>query len=148
MHLGHAVVLTEVEVDTLLGKVVTKNVWTGIAVGKIHVPELATSQMYGGVIQGLGYALYEQKQQDLATGNVLSANLNDYRIPGIGDVPQIHVHFDEEGYDDVRGGGIGLAELATVGVSASVGNAVHHATGWRPTHTPITPHDIVTGMKK
>ncbi|MEM7132959.1 MAG: molybdopterin-dependent oxidoreductase [Chloroflexota bacterium] len=147
MHLGHAVVLTEVEVDTRLGKVVPKNVWTGIAVGKIHVPELATSQMYGGVIQGLGYALYEQKQHDLATGNVLSANLNDYRIPGIGDVPEIHVHYDEEGYDDVRGGGIGLAELATVGVSASVGNAVHHATGWRPTHTPITPHDIVTGMK-
>ncbi|MEZ4710255.1 MAG: molybdopterin cofactor-binding domain-containing protein [Caldilineaceae bacterium] len=147
MHLGHGVVVTEVEVDTRLGKVVPKNVWTGVAVGKIHVPELATSQMYGGVIQGLGYALYEQRQYDLATGHVLSANLNDYRIPGIGDTPEIHVHFDEKGYEDVRGGGIGLAELATVGVSASVGNAVHHATGWRPTHTPITPHDIVTGMK-
>ena len=85
--------------------------------------------MYGGVIQGLGYALYEQKVFDFKTGHVLSANLNDYRIPSIGDTPDIHVHFDQEGFEEVRGGGIGLAELATIGVSGSVGNAVYHATG-------------------
>lgn len=145
---GHGVVVTEVEVDTLLGKVRPINVWSAVAVGKIRVRELATSQMYSGVIQGLGYALYEQKLIDLKTGHSLSANLNDYRIPGIGDTPDIHVHFDEKGYEEVRGGGIGLAELATIGVSASVGNAVYHATGWRPTQTPITPHDVVTGLKE
>lgn len=147
MHLGHGVVVTEVEVDTRLGKIRPLNVWTAAAVGRIFVPELARSQMYGGVIQGLGYALYEQKQYDLKTGHTLSANLNDYRMPGIGDTPEIHVHFDEEGYEEVRGQGIGLAELATVGVAASVGNAVHHATGWRPTQTPITPHAVVAAMK-
>ncbi|MCB9162338.1 MAG: molybdopterin-dependent oxidoreductase [Caldilineaceae bacterium] len=147
MHLGHGVVVTEVEVDTRLGKIRPLNVWTAVAVGKIFVPELAKSQMLGGVIQGIGYALYEQKQYDLKTGHTLSANLNDYRIPGIGDTPDIHVHFDEEGYEDVRGQGIGLAELATIGVAASVGNAVHHATGWRPTQTPITPQAVVAGIK-
>jgi xanthine dehydrogenase YagR molybdenum-binding subunit len=147
MHMGHGVVVTEVEVDTMLGKIRPRNVWTAVAVGKIFVPELARSQMYSGVIHGLGYALYEQKQYDFKTGHTLSANLNDYRIPGIGDTPEIHVHFDEQGYEDVRGQGIGLAELAIIGVAASAGNAVYHATGWRPMQTPITPQAVVAGMK-
>ncbi len=147
-HFSHGAVVTEVEVDTLLGKVRPINVWTSVGVGKIRVPELATSQMYGGAIQGLGYALYEQKVVDLKTGHVISANMNDYRIPGIGDTPNIHVHFDQEGYEEVRGAGIGLAELATIGVAGSIGNAVYHATGWRPTQTPITPHDVVQGLKE
>ena len=148
MRFGHGVVVTEVEVDTLLGKIKPLNVWNAVAVGKIFVPELATSQMNSGVIQGLGYALYEAKQYDHKSGHTLSANLNDYRIPGIGDTPEIHIHFDEEGFAEVRGGGIGLAELANVGVAAAVGNAVYHATGWRPTQTPITPADVVTGLKE
>lgn len=145
---SHGAVVTEVEVDTLLGKVRPINVWTSVAVGKIRVKELATSQMYGGAIQGLGYALYEQKTFDFKTGHVLSANLNDYRIPGIGDTPDIHVHFDEKGFEEVRGEGIGLAELCTIGVAASVGNAVYHATGWRPTQTPITQQDVLEGLNK
>ena len=54
--------------------------------------------------------------------------------------------FDEAGYEEIRGQGIGLAELATVGVAASVGNAVYHAIGRRPLETPITPFDVVAGM--
>ncbi|MEM7800470.1 MAG: molybdopterin-dependent oxidoreductase [Chloroflexota bacterium] len=143
----HSAIVTELEVDTRLGKIKPLNVWTGIAVGKIFVKELANSQMYSGVIQGLGYALYEQKQYDSKTGHTLSANLNDYRVPGIGDTPHIHIHYDEKGYEEIRGKGAGLSELATVGVAASVGNAVYHATGWRPLSTPITPQDVVTGLK-
>jgi xanthine dehydrogenase YagR molybdenum-binding subunit len=147
MRMGHTAIVTQLEVDTLLGKIRPLHVWNRLAVGKIFVPELATSQVYGGVIQGLGYALYEQKQYDLKTGHTLSSNLNDYRIPGIGDTPEIEVSFDEAGYEEIRGQGIGLAELATVGVAASVGNAVYHATGRRPLETPITPFDVVAGMK-
>ena len=147
-HFSHGVVVTEVEVDTRLGKIRPLNVWNAVAAGKIHVPMLAASQMYSASIQGLGYALYEKKEYDLNSGYTLSANLNDYRIPGIGDTPNIHVHFDEEGYEDVTNGGIGFAELCIVGVAASAGNAVFNATGWRPTRTPITPHDIVTGLKE
>ena len=147
MRMGHAAVVAQVEVDTRLGKIRPLHMWSRLAVGNIHVPELARSQVYGGVIQGLGYALYEQKQYDLATGHTLSANLNDYRIPGIGDAPEITVDFDEKGFEEIRGQGVGLAELATVGVAAAVGNAVHHATGWRPLKTPITPQDVVAGLK-
>lgn len=147
MRIGHMAIVTHLEVDTLLGKVRPLHVWNRLAVGKIFVPELARSQVYGGVIQGLGYALYEQKQYDTKSGHTLSSNLNDYRIPGIGDTPEIEVDFDEKGYEEIRGQGIGLAELATVGIAAAVGNAVCHATGWRPTNTPITPQDIVQGLK-
>ena len=145
--LSHGVTVTEVEVDTRLGKVRPLHVWSALAVGKIFVPVLARSQVYGGVIQGLGYALYEEKQIDLRTGHNLTANLEEYKIPGIGDTPPMDVHFIEGGYDEIDGGGIGLAELATVGVAASVGNAVFNATGWRPLNTPIRPQDVVAGMQ-
>ncbi len=145
-NMSQSAVVTEVEVDTKLGKVRPLNVWSGMACGKIHLPELANSQMYGGIIQGLGFALYEEKVIDQKTGATLSANLNDYRIPGIGDVPDIHLHYDEEGFEFVRGGGIGLAEHATIAIAASVGNAVYHATGWRPTQTPIAPRDVLKGL--
>jgi len=148
MRFGHSAIVTELEVDTRLGKIRPLNVWTGIAVGKIFVRDLANSQMVNGVIQGLGYALYEQKVYDQKTGHTLSSNLNDYRIPGLGDTPAIHIHYDEKGFEEVRAQGIGLSELATIGVAASVGNAMFHATGWRPLSTPITPHDVVTGLKE
>ncbi|MBW3670295.1 MAG: molybdopterin-dependent oxidoreductase, partial [Acidobacteria bacterium] len=82
-------IVAEVEVDTRLGKIRPLRVWSALAVGRIFVPALARSQVYGGVIQGLGYALYEAKQIDLRTGHNLTANLEDYKIPGIGDSPPI-----------------------------------------------------------
>lgn len=147
-NMSQSAVVTEVEVDTKLGKVRPINVWSAMACGKIQLPELANSQMYGGIIQGLGFALYEEKVIDPQTGATLSANMNDYRIPGIGDTPDIHLHYDQEGFEFVRGGGIGLAEHATIAIAASVGNAVYHATGWRPTQTPITAQDILTGLEQ
>jgi len=144
--LSLAVTVTQVEVDVRLGKIRPLGVWEGIAAGRIFVPTLARSQVHGGIIQGLGYALYEERQIDLATGFHLSANLEDYKIPGIGDAPPMEVMFLEEGFEEVRGRGVGIAELCTIGVAASVGNAVFDATGWRPLKTPITPQDVVEGV--
>ncbi len=93
----------EVEVDTLFGKIRPLHVWTGIAAGKIFVPALARSQIYGAVIRGLGYALCEAREVDLATGRNLTTNLEAYKIPGISDTPEIEMHFVEEGFEKVRG---------------------------------------------
>jgi xanthine dehydrogenase YagR molybdenum-binding subunit len=144
--LSGAVHVTEVEVDTRLGKVRVTRVWAGIAAGRIYSERLARSQCEGSVIQGVGFALYEQRQTDPATGIVLTDNLEDYRIPGIGDVPEIEVHFHQDGWDHVTGGGIGLGELATLGVAASVGNAVRAATGWTPRDLPIRPDRLLEGI--
>ncbi|MGL4610459.1 MAG: molybdopterin-dependent oxidoreductase [Trueperaceae bacterium] len=138
--------VTEVEVDTRLGKIKPLRVWGGMAVGKIFAPALARSQCYGGIIQGLGFALYEERHID-ASGYVLNANLEDYRIPGIGDTPEMELHFLEEGFDHAQGKGVGLSELSTLAVAASVGNAVYHATGWRPHSLPILPRHILEGVK-
>jgi xanthine dehydrogenase YagR molybdenum-binding subunit len=141
-----AVHVTEVEVDTLLGTTRVLRAWSGLSVGRIWAPRLARNQAEGSVIQGVGFALYEQRQHDPNTGEILTANLEDYRIPGIGDTPEIDVYFHERGWEHVPGGGIGLGEVATIAVAASVGNAVHHATGWRPTELPIRPDRLLEGL--
>ena len=74
------------------------------------------------IVQSAEKGAYPEVMCATEAGNVLSANLNDYRILGIGDTPDIHVHFDQEGYDEVRGEGIGLAELCTIGIAGSVGS--------------------------
>lgn len=141
-----AVHVTEVEVDTLLGKTRVLRVAGALAAGRIAMPQLARNQCYGGIIQGIGYALYEHRQVDTRSGLVLTAGLEDYRIPGIGDTPEIELHFDEQGFEHVRTGGVGLSELSTLGVAASIGNAVYNATGWRPYELPIRPDRLLQGM--
>jgi len=143
-----AVHVTEVEVDTRLGKVRVTRVWGGIAVGHIYAERLARSQCAGAIIQGVGFALYEQRHVDPSTGVVLTDNLEDYRIPGIGDTPEIEVHFHQEGWEQVTGHGVGLGEVAGLGVAASVGNAVHAATGWRAHDLPIRPDRLLEGISR
>ncbi|MFK8022697.1 MAG: molybdopterin-dependent oxidoreductase [Ilumatobacter sp.] len=139
--------ISEVEVDTLTGKVRVLTVHAGISAGRIHSPMTARSQCEGSIIQGIGLALYEQQVIDPHTGLTLSSNLEDYRIPQLGDTPEMHVHFNEEGWEHVAGGGVGIGELATVSPAASVGNAIFNATGWRPTHLPIRPDRVLEALR-
>jgi xanthine dehydrogenase YagR molybdenum-binding subunit len=143
---GGTVQLAEVEVDTRLGRTRVLRFWTGLAVGKLQVPALARSQAEGSVIQGIGYALTEARVACPTTGRVMSASLDDYRIPGIADTPELIVHFDEAGFDHVPGGSVGIGEVATVPVAATIANAIHHATGVRFRDAPITPTRLVAGL--
>jgi xanthine dehydrogenase YagR molybdenum-binding subunit len=88
-------------------------------------------------------ALYEGRQVDAATGAVLTAGLEDYRIPGIADIPDMHIHFDEGGFDHVAGGGVGIGEISTLPVAAAVANAIHNATGRRARELPIRPDRLL-----
>jgi len=141
-----SVQVVEVEVDTWLGHVRVLSVHTGLAVGKIAAPALARSQATGSVIQGIGYALYEARETDARSGHVLTSGMEDYRIPGIADTPDIDVHFDEAGFDHVMGGSVGIGEVATVPTSPAIANAICNAIGIRPTETPITPARIVAAL--
>jgi xanthine dehydrogenase YagR molybdenum-binding subunit len=145
--LPSSVQVTEVEVDTWLGHVRVLSVHTGIAVGRIAAPALARSQAKGSVIQGIGYALYEAREIDPRSGDILTAGMEDYRIPGIADTPPIEVHFDEGGYDHVLGGSVGIGEVATVPTSPAIANAIHNATGIRLTEIPIRPDRLVAALK-
>ena len=139
-----SVQVIEVEVDTWLGHVRVINVNTGLAVGKIAAQALAQSQAAGSVIQGIGYALYEDREVDLSTGEVLSGGLEDYQIPGIADAPIVNVHFDEGGFDHVLGGSVGIGEVATVPTAAAIADAVRNAIGVRPYEIPLRPDRLIS----
>ena len=139
-----SVQVIEVEVDTWLGHVRVLNVHTGVAVGKLAAPVLARSQAAGSIIQGIGYALYEGREVDPARGDILTAGLEDYRIPGIADTPNIDVHFDEAGFDHVLGSSVGIGEVATVPTSPAIANAIRNAIGVRAYELPITPARLMS----
>jgi xanthine dehydrogenase YagR molybdenum-binding subunit len=142
-----SVQVIEVEVDTWLGHVRVLNAHTGIAIGKLAAPMLARSQAAGSVIQGIGYALYEARETDPRTGHVLSANMEDYRIPGIADTPRIDVHFDEGGFDHVLGGSVGIGEAATIPTSPAIANAICNAIGVRCEEIPVRPDRLIAALK-
>ena len=143
-----SVQVIEVEVDTWLGHVRVLNVHTGIAVGKIAAPAPARNQAAGAIVQGIGYALYEAREVDSVRGDILTAGLEDYRIPGIADTPDIHVHFDEAGFDHVLGGSVGIGEVATVPTSPAIANAIRNAIGVRANALPIRPDRLVALLKQ
>lgn len=144
--LAHGAVVVEVEVDILSGKTRVPRVWENLAIGRAYLPDMARSQVYGGILQGIGYALYEEKVFDHATGNNLVSNLQDYHIPGIGDTPEMFVEFTDGGLEHAKGQGIGLSELCTIPVAAAVANAVYNATAIRFTQSPLTPERLITAL--
>jgi xanthine dehydrogenase YagR molybdenum-binding subunit len=141
-----AVHIAEVEVDTRFGHVRVVGYHAGTAAGRLIQPRLAEAQVRGAVIQGIGWALYEERALDPTTGLVLTAGLEDYRIPGIADIPEIDLHFDTDGFDHVPGGGVGLGEVATIPVAAAVANAVRDAIGFRPYDLPIRPDRVLAAL--
>jgi len=82
-------------------------------------------------------------EADPASGDILTAGLEDYRIPGIADTPNIDVHFDEAGFDHVLGGSVGIGEVATVPTSPAIANAIRNAIGVRAYELPIRPARLI-----
>ena len=137
----------EVEVDTETG--ITRVV-RALAVHDCGRPvnRLAIeSQINGGIIQGVSYALHERRTLDPGTGRMLNTDLENYRIAGARDVPRIETvileHFRGRSNTDVSG----IGEPATVPTCAAVANAVAHALGTRVRSLPITPARVLAALK-
>lgn len=145
-HSSAALQVSHVRIDTWLGRVQVLGVWSGFAVGRVHSPQMATSQAAGGIIQSLGYALHEERRLDAKTGALLTHNLEDYHLPGIAETPEITIHFDTTPIAGLATEGIGLSEVTTCAGAASIANGVFRATGWRPTTLPIRPDRLIAGM--
>lgn len=139
--------IAHVEVDARLGRVRILEVDSALAAGVVHVPELARSQVEGGVVQGIGYALYEERLLDPHSALNITTTMDQYRIPGIGDTPITKVDFLDGGFEHSASGSAGLSELATAAVPATVANAVSHATGHRFTRLPITPDRVLGALE-
>lgn len=129
--------VAEVEVDTDTGQVRVVGYWAVHDSGTILNPATARSQVVGAVAQGIGWALLENMVLD--EGVMRGPNLLDYRIPGAGDVPDVHVEF-VDGYEP--NGPLGaksLAEAAINPVVAAIANAIYDAVGVRCDTLPMTP---------
>src|SRR6185369_4972479 len=125
----------EVAVDTETGFVKVKKI-TCVQDGGLIVSKLTCeSQVNGGIIMGIGYALYEERVMDRTSGVVLNPNLETYKIPALGDIPDIDIVL----LDMPERGVIGIGEPVTIPTAAAVANAVANAIGARVNSLPITP---------
>ena len=141
---AYGVQFAEVEVDTETGLVTVKKV-LGVHDCGLIIDKLTTeSQINGGIIMGMGYALYEERVMDDLSGVVLNLNFETYKLSGIGDVPEIEIvllNMPERGV-------IGIGEPATVPTAAAIGNAVFNAIGARVPSLPITPAKVLAALGK
>jgi xanthine dehydrogenase YagR molybdenum-binding subunit len=134
----------EVEVDTETGFVRVRKILCVQDCGTVVNKLTCESQLNGGIIMGLGYALYEQRVMDRQTGVVLNPNFETYKLTGAADIPDIQlVLLDMPGR-----GVIGVGEPATVPTAAAVANAVANALGVRITSLPITPDKVLAALGK
>jgi xanthine dehydrogenase YagR molybdenum-binding subunit len=138
-HLTHSAVFAEVKVDEQLDVIRVTRVVSAVAAGRILNPKLASSQILGAVVGGIGMALHEETVTDHRFGRFMSHNLADYHVPVNADVHAIDVIFVEEKDDEINPLGVkGVGEIGIVGTAAAVANAVYHATGKRVRDLPIT----------
>src|SRR5204862_1577203 len=132
----------EVLVDTETGVVrVTKVVAVqdcGLLINKLA----CESQVAGGVIMGLSYALFEENILDRHTGRQVNPDMEFYKLGGIKDMPQIVVRM----VDMPERGVIGIGEPPTISTHAAIGNAVFNAIGVRVPNTPFTPDRVLAAL--
>ena len=114
--------------------------------GLIINPRLAQSQVYGAIIMGISTALLEERIFDDASGRMLNADMEFYKLAGIKDIGDIVVHMDIRDVNDKRGV-IGLGEPPAVAICAAVGNAVANAIGVRVPTMPMTPMNVLNALE-
>ncbi|HEX5385732.1 MAG TPA: xanthine dehydrogenase family protein molybdopterin-binding subunit [Gemmatimonadales bacterium] len=138
-------IFAEVRVDPDLGTVRVPRMVGAYDVGRVINPKTAHSQCIGGMVGGIGMALFEEAAWDPRFGRVMNANLAEYLVPVNADVPALEALFvasDDRRLSEL--GSKGLAELAICGVAPAIVNAVYHATGKRVRELPVTPDKLVS----
>lgn len=134
----------EVEVDVETGVVKVLRIVAVHDAGRIVNPTLAESQLEGGIIQGLGFALFEERRLDGRFGTPLNVGLHDYKIPTLADIPVIDGHF-LDGADPVanHAGVRGIAEPAIIPTAPAIAGAVADALGVEVYELPLTPWRVL-----
>jgi xanthine dehydrogenase YagR molybdenum-binding subunit len=115
--------------------------------GLIIDMKTAESQVYGALIMGVCYALYEEKIMDQKLGRMLNPNMEFYKLAGIGDIGDFKVHMmTGKGYDER--GVIGLGEPPVISPGAAISNAVANAIGVRVPTLPLTPDKVLAALEQ
>ncbi|HEX9000375.1 MAG TPA: xanthine dehydrogenase family protein molybdopterin-binding subunit [Blastocatellia bacterium] len=137
--------MADVSVDIETGVVKMNNFVAVQDCGLIIDMKTCESQVFGAMIMGVTYALYEERVMDDQTGKMLNANMEFYRLAGLRDIGNFKVHMmTGKGYDER--GVIGIGEPPTVSPGAAISNAVANAIGVRVPSIPLTPDRVLAAL--
>jgi CO/xanthine dehydrogenase Mo-binding subunit len=140
--------VVEVAVDVETGEIVVERVAAIHDVGRIINPLGASSQVEGGVIQGIGHTLSEERLLDPETGRILTTSLDAYRMPTIADVPEIVCEFVDRPDEHLTNlGSKGLGEPPIVPIAAAIANAIRDATGADVHELPISREEMLRALE-
>ena len=138
----------EVQVDTETGQIDVLQVIPVHEIGKVIHPVAAAGQIEGGIQQGIGHTLTEDYVIDPATGRSLNAGFVDYKMPLSLDMPPIRTILLETAPDPGGPfGAKGLGEDPIIAIGPAIANAVYDAIGVRFRHYPITPEQVLEGLR-
>jgi xanthine dehydrogenase YagR molybdenum-binding subunit len=147
--LTFGVQVVEVAVDVETGEVRVDRVAAVHDVGRIINPLGARSQVEGGIIQGIGHTLSEQRLHDPETGRILTTTLDAYRMPTIADVPEIVCEFIDSPDEHLTNlGSKGLGEPPIVPIAAAIANAIRDATGADVHELPISREELLRALRE
>jgi xanthine dehydrogenase YagR molybdenum-binding subunit len=135
----------EVAVDVETGVVKVLKIVAVQDTGLIINKQAWESQVYGGVIGGINYGLFEERVMDPITGVMLNPDMELYKLAGLSDIPEIIVIPYEP--DEIKARGvIGVGEPPTISTAAAIGNAVSNAIGVRVPEWPMSPRNVLNAL--
>ena len=138
--------VAQVAVDTATGVVTIERIVAVHDVGRIINPMGARSQAQGGILQGIGFAMTEERVVDPTTGTVVNPGLEDYKIPTMADTPEIVCEFIDDPDPSLPLGVKGLGEPPIIPTAGAIGNAIAHALGVRLHEAPYTPRRVLEAL--
>lgn len=137
----------EVAVDTDTGQVRVLKIVAAHDIGRVLNRKTLENQIHGGVIQGLSFALMEERVMDEYTGKVLTTNMHDYKMPTIMDTPEIQVIIVSNADPLISSTGVkGVGEPPIIPTAGAIANAVYNAIGVRLKSLPITPDKVLMAL--
>jgi xanthine dehydrogenase YagR molybdenum-binding subunit len=147
--LTFGVQVAEVAVDVETGEIWVERVAAIHDVGRVINALGAASQVEGGIIQGIGHTLSEQRLVDPETGTILTRTLDAYRMPTIADVPEIVSELLDVPDEHLTNlGSKGLGEPPIVPVAAAIANAIRDATGADVRSLPISREEMLRALRE
>ncbi len=143
-----SVQFVELNVDTETGFIKIDKVTAAHSCGRpINITQLE-SQVNGGIIQGISYALYEDRILDRNTGHMVNHTLDTYKVPYAMDIPEIDIALMEDYNAKSSTDAYGIGEPANIATAAAIANAVYNAIGVRIREIPITPAKVLEALNK
>lgn len=136
----------ELEIDEETGEVRVLKVVAALETGTTVNQLMAEGQIEGMVAQGVGYALMEKVVKD--EGRIISDHFLDYKIPNIGDVPEIQAICVESEGTNGPFGAKGIGEIGLVATAPAIASAIYDAIGVRFFELPISREQIVAALRQ